>query len=66
MEIKRQPATPGVWYVGIEGTNSGRLDAEIDQFGFQLPNGRHMQNIYDFLGQPMKFRCPSGRVRKRP
>lgn len=49
-----------VWFVGIEATNSGRLGTEIQQFGFQLPNGRHIQNIYDFLGQPMKFPVPLG------
>ena len=46
---------PGVWFVGIEATNSGRLGTEIAQFGFQLPNGRHIQNIYDFLGQPVEL-----------
>ena len=44
---------PGVWFVGIEATNSGRLGTEIEQFGFQLPDGRHIQNIYDFLGEPV-------------
>ena len=49
---------PGVWYVGIEATNSGRLGTAVSQFGFQLPNGRHMQNIYDFLGQPVELPMP--------
>jgi hypothetical protein len=51
---------PGVWFVGIEATNSGRLGTEISQFGFQLPNGRHLQNIYDFLGQPVQLPMPLG------
>jgi len=46
---------PGVWFVGVEATNSGRLGTEVQQFGFQLPNGRHLQNIYDFLGQPVQL-----------
>lgn len=51
---------PGVWFVGIQATNRGRLATEIEQFGFQLPNGLHMQNIYDFLGQPVNFPIPLG------
>jgi hypothetical protein len=53
-------AGPGLWFVGIEATNSGRLGTEVSQFGFQLPNGRHIQNIYDFLGQPVQFPMPLG------
>jgi hypothetical protein len=55
---------PGVWFVGVEATNSGRLGTEIAQFGFQLPNGRHLQNIYDFLGQPVELPMPLGPGRK--
>ena len=57
---------PGVWFVGIEATNSGRLATEIEQFGFQLPSGRHMQNIYDFLGQPVKLPMLLAPGGKRP
>jgi hypothetical protein len=53
-------APPGVWFVGIQATNRGRLGTQIEQFGFQLPNGRHMQNIYDFLGQSVQFPIPLG------
>ncbi len=49
---------PDVWFVGVEATNSGRLGTEVQQFGFQLPNGRHLQNIYDFLGQPVQLPMP--------
>jgi hypothetical protein len=49
---------PGVWFVGVEATNSGRLGTEIGQFGFQLPNGRHIQSIHDFLGQPVQLPMP--------
>ncbi len=55
---------PGVWFVGIEATNSGRLGTEIGQFGFQLPNGRHIQAIHDFLGQPVELPMPLGPGRK--
>ena len=51
---------PPVWFVGVEATNSGRLGTEVQQFGFQLPNGRHLQNIYDFLGQPIQLPMPLG------
>ncbi len=54
----------GVWYVGVEATNSGRLATEIAQVGFQLPNGHHIQNIYDFLGQPVELPMPLGPGRK--
>jgi hypothetical protein len=50
----------GVWFVGVQATNSGRLGTEIEQFGFQLPNGRHIQNIYDFLGRPVQLPMPLG------
>jgi hypothetical protein len=49
---------PGVWFVGVEATNSGRLGIEIEQFGFQLPNGRHIQAIHDYLGQPVELPMP--------
>jgi hypothetical protein len=49
---------PGVWFIGVEATNSGRLGIEIEQFGFQLPNGRHIQAIHDFLGQPVELPMP--------
>jgi len=48
----------GVWFVGVEVTNSGRLGTQVEQFGFQLPNGNTIQNIYDFLGQPVQFPVP--------
>lgn len=51
---------PPVWFVGIEATNSGRLATEIEQFGFQLPNGRHVQNIYDPWGNPVQLPMPVG------
>jgi hypothetical protein len=50
----------GVWFVGVKATNSGRLGTEIRQFGFQLPSGRHIQNVYDFLGQPVELPMPLG------
>ncbi len=53
-----------MWFVGIEATNSGRLGTEIKEFGFQLPNGRHIQNIYDFLGQPVGKTGISGSYRR--
>jgi hypothetical protein len=31
---------------------------QIGQFGFQLPNGRHIQSIHDFLGQPVQLPMP--------
>jgi len=49
---------PGVWFVGVEATNSGRLETDIEQFGFQLPNGRHIQAIHDYLGQPVELPMP--------
>jgi hypothetical protein len=49
---------PGVRFVGVEATNSGRLGTEIEQFGFQLPNGRHIQAIHDYLGQPVELPMP--------
>jgi hypothetical protein len=55
---------PGVWFVGVEATNAGRLGTSIEQFGFQLPNGRHIQNIYDFLGQPVELPMPLAPGRK--
>ena len=47
-----------MWFVGVEATNSGRLGTEIEQFGFQLPNGRHIQAIHDYLGQPVELPMP--------
>lgn len=51
---------PPVWFVAVEARNSGRLGTEVQQFGLQLPNGRHLQNIYDFLGQPVQLPTPLG------
>jgi hypothetical protein len=46
---------PPVWFVAIAARNSGCLGTEVQQFGLQPPNGRHVQNIYDFLGQPVQL-----------
>jgi len=46
------------------GDQFGTPRTEIKQFGFQLPNGRHMQNIYDFLGQPVGKTGISGSYRR--
>jgi hypothetical protein len=46
--------------VAIAARNSGCLGTEVQQFGLQPPNGRHVQNIYDFLGQPVQLPMPLG------
>ena len=51
---------PPVWFVAIAARNSGPLGTEVQQFGLQPPNGRHVQNIYDFLGQPVQLLMPLG------
>jgi hypothetical protein len=49
-----------IWFVAVEARNSGRIGTEVQQFGLHLPNGHHIQNISDFLGQPVQFSMPLG------
>lgn len=42
-------------FIGIEATDSGRLGTEIQHFGFQLPNKHHIQDLADFVGQPVNL-----------
>ena len=44
-----------LWFVAVEARNSGRLATEVEQFGWQLPNGRTLQNVYDVLGQLVRL-----------
>jgi len=46
--------------LGHESAATTLNQTEIQQFGLQLPNGRHLQNIYDFLGQPVQLPMPLG------
>jgi hypothetical protein len=53
-------ARAGVTAIGqncvvLEVTNSGRLATEIETCGFDLPDGRHLVDLYDFMGQPMQL-----------
>lgn len=48
----RSAATPEGGCIVIEATNSGRMATEIGNCGFDLPNGRHIQNPMSFFGVP--------------
>jgi hypothetical protein len=45
----------GVWFTGVQAVNSGRLGTQIQQFGFQLPNGQIITALYEFIGQPIQL-----------
>jgi hypothetical protein len=52
-------------FVAVEARNSGRMATEVEQFGWQLPDGRTLQSPYNVLGQlvqlPMQL-APGGKV----
>ncbi|OMC42373.1 hypothetical protein A5744_15805 [Mycobacterium sp. IS-1264] len=45
----------GVWFIGVQAENSGRLGTQVQTFGFQLPNGDTIQAGEDFLGQAIQL-----------
>lgn len=48
------PGRPqGVWFIGVEARNSGRLGTQVQQFGFQLPNHQVITVPEDFMGRPI-------------
>jgi hypothetical protein len=53
-------------FIGIEATESGRLGTEIQHFGFQLPNKHHIQDLADFVGQPVNLPMALGLVVRSP
>ncbi|MEE2852230.1 MAG: hypothetical protein VX424_06200 [Actinomycetota bacterium] len=54
----------GVWLIGVQAENSGRLGTQVQQFGFQLPDGQFITALEDFLGMPIQLpmELPAGGV----
>jgi hypothetical protein len=41
------------WFIGVQAKNSGRLETEVQQFGFRLPNDKTITSLQNYIGQPV-------------